>query len=164
MKGPYVHRIDPIIADVGGVYLWWYGLSYALGFFQIFLFLRRHRAPLGLTMAEVYSLTLFFSVGVLVGGRAVEVFFDEWDREEAPGTGIASRSSRCCCSVSRFRATGRRMCRHITPAVTADSVTRGCTRRSIPRHRRRLRCAETPARSPKAKGTNFRSPSRGGSG
>lgn len=78
MLGPYTHHIDPIIADVGGVHLWWYGLSYALGFFQVFLFLRTHRVQLSLTMAEVYGLTLTLSVGVLLGGRAVEVSFDEW--------------------------------------------------------------------------------------
>jgi prolipoprotein diacylglyceryltransferase len=27
----FVHRIDPVIAEVRGVYLWWYGFSYALG-------------------------------------------------------------------------------------------------------------------------------------
>jgi phosphatidylglycerol---prolipoprotein diacylglyceryl transferase len=79
MLGPYIHNIDPIVADVGGVHLWWYGLSYTLGFLQIFLFARRHRAQLGLTMAEVYTLTLMLSVGVLLGGRVVEVSFDEWD-------------------------------------------------------------------------------------
>ena len=26
MLGPYTHRIDPILFDVGGVHLWWYGL------------------------------------------------------------------------------------------------------------------------------------------
>ena len=35
MPGPFVHRLDPVIAEVGGVYLWWYGLSFALGFLQI---------------------------------------------------------------------------------------------------------------------------------
>jgi phosphatidylglycerol:prolipoprotein diacylglycerol transferase len=76
--GRFIHRIDPIIADIAGVHFWWYGLSYALGFLHIFLFTRRHRAQLGLTMADVYMLTLTFSAGVLVGGRAVEVLFDEW--------------------------------------------------------------------------------------
>jgi phosphatidylglycerol:prolipoprotein diacylglycerol transferase len=78
MIGPYIHRIDPIIAEVAGVYLWWYGLSYALGFLQLFLYTRRHRAQLGLTMAEVYSLALSLCTCVLIGGRVVEVSFDEW--------------------------------------------------------------------------------------
>lgn len=78
MFGPFIHRIDPIIASVGGFHVWWYGLSYALGFSQMHLFIRRRREALGLSLREVYSLTLMFSVGVLIGGRAVEVLFDEW--------------------------------------------------------------------------------------
>lgn len=77
--GPYTHRIDPIIADLGGVYLWWYGLSYTLGFLQLFLFTSRHRRELALSRSEVYVLALMLGVGVLIGGRVVEVAFDEWD-------------------------------------------------------------------------------------
>ena len=73
-----VHRIDPVIAQIGGVALWWYGLSYTLGFLQIHLFLMRRRGALVLSASEVTSLSLWLSVGVLVGGRAVEVAFDEW--------------------------------------------------------------------------------------
>jgi len=69
----YVHRIDPIIASVFGVHLWWYGLSYTLGFFEAFLFLRR-RLPL----RSVYNLSILLFAGVLLGGRVVEVVFYEW--------------------------------------------------------------------------------------
>jgi phosphatidylglycerol:prolipoprotein diacylglycerol transferase len=79
MLGPYIHQIDPIIADLGGLHLWWYGLSYALGFFQIYLFAGRHRRELTLTRSDVCVLTLMLGVGVLIGGRAIEVSFDEWD-------------------------------------------------------------------------------------
>lgn len=78
VPGPFVHRIDPILGTVGGVHLWWYGLSYALGFLQLFLFTRRHRRALGLTARDAMTLTLFLSIGVLSGGRLVEVAFDEW--------------------------------------------------------------------------------------
>jgi phosphatidylglycerol:prolipoprotein diacylglycerol transferase len=78
MLGPYIHRIDPILTGIGGLYFWWYGLSYALGFFQIYLFAKRHRGELALTRSETYVLTLMVGVGVLLGGRAVEVCFDEW--------------------------------------------------------------------------------------
>lgn len=78
MFGPYVHRIDPVLADVAGMHLWWYGLGFALGFLQIHVFLRRGRAGLGLSLREVWSLSLFIVIGVLAGGRLVEVAFDEW--------------------------------------------------------------------------------------
>ncbi len=78
MPGPFVHHVDPIILDVAGVHVWWYGLGYALGFVEILWSLSRRRTALGLSQREVWSLTLFVVVGVLAGGRAVEVAFDEW--------------------------------------------------------------------------------------
>jgi phosphatidylglycerol:prolipoprotein diacylglycerol transferase len=78
MIGPFVHHIDPVLVDLGSLYLWWYGLSYVLGFIETHLWLRRVRNQLGLTVSEVYSLTIYIVVGVLAGGRAVEVIFYEW--------------------------------------------------------------------------------------
>jgi phosphatidylglycerol:prolipoprotein diacylglycerol transferase len=76
--GPFVHRLDPVLFTAQGVHFWWYGLSYALGFLNINVSLRRYRTALGLTPGEVWTLTLMFSGGVLAGGRAIEVLFDEW--------------------------------------------------------------------------------------
>ena len=73
----FVHQIDPIISTVKGVHLWWYGLSYALGFWNIYWFLRHGQKRLGLTLTDVHSLTLCLSIGVLTGGRLVEVAFDD---------------------------------------------------------------------------------------
>ena len=78
MLGPYTHRIDPILLDLGGIHLWWYGLGFALGFLELHLFLRGGHGRLRLSPREVWSLSLFVAVGVLVGGRAVEIAFDEW--------------------------------------------------------------------------------------
>jgi len=78
IAGGFVHRIDPVLGEVAGVYLWWYGLSYTLGFFGTHLWLRRWRERLGLTLEEVYALCIYFALGVLLGGRAVEVVFYEW--------------------------------------------------------------------------------------
>jgi phosphatidylglycerol:prolipoprotein diacylglycerol transferase len=78
VSGPFVHSIDPIIGEVGGLYLWFYGLSYALGFLCLLLWLRRSRAGLGLGLGEVYELTIMVAAGILLGGRAVEVLFYEW--------------------------------------------------------------------------------------
>jgi phosphatidylglycerol:prolipoprotein diacylglycerol transferase len=58
--------------------LWWYGLGFALGFLHLLAFLLRARHRIGLTRREVWSLSLCVVIGVLVGGRLVEVSFDEW--------------------------------------------------------------------------------------
>ena len=76
--GPYVHDIDPILFTVGGVHVWWYGLGYTLGFLELLYFLRRSGPALGMAPRAVWSLALWVACGVLVGGRAVEVAFDEW--------------------------------------------------------------------------------------
>lgn len=78
LMGPYVHRIDPIIMDVGWIHIWWYGLSYALGFLQVSLFMTRARRRIGLTRSDAYALSIVFAVSVLAGGRTIEVAFDEW--------------------------------------------------------------------------------------
>jgi prolipoprotein diacylglyceryltransferase len=57
MYGPFVHRIDPVFGEVAGFYLWFYGLSYSLGFLSIFLWFKRIRHRFGLTIDAVYSLT-----------------------------------------------------------------------------------------------------------
>ena len=79
MPGPFVHQIDPVITDVAGIYLWWYGLSYSLGFLGVYLWFRRARERLEMTLSDVYGISLYLAVGVLLGGRFVEVVFYEWD-------------------------------------------------------------------------------------
>lgn len=78
LLGPYIHRIDPIIGSLFGVHLWWYGLSYTLGFLNAHLCIQRRRGQLGLSTRAAYTLSLLLAVGVLLGGRLVEVVFYEW--------------------------------------------------------------------------------------
>lgn len=75
---PFVHDIDPVIGTLLGVHLWWYGLSYTLGFTNAHFFLKRRGMAVGLSRVAVYDLTLLIAAGVLVGGRVVEVIFYEW--------------------------------------------------------------------------------------
>jgi phosphatidylglycerol:prolipoprotein diacylglycerol transferase len=77
MMGPWTHHIDPIIGTAFGVHLWWYGLSYALGFLNAHFFFMRRRTELGLSTREVYELSLLLSIGVLIGGRLI-VVNNEW--------------------------------------------------------------------------------------
>ena len=62
MMGPYTHQIDPILFDIAGVHLWWYGLGFALGFLHLHLTLRRSSRRLGLSDREVWSLSLFLVI------------------------------------------------------------------------------------------------------
>jgi len=75
---PYVHDIDPIVCSIGGLHVWWYGLSYTAGFLNAHLFLRHKRHELNLSLDAVYSLTIWLAVGVLAGGRALVVVVNEW--------------------------------------------------------------------------------------
>jgi phosphatidylglycerol:prolipoprotein diacylglycerol transferase len=79
MLGPFVHDIDPIIASIGGAHLWWYGMSFALGFLNAHLFLRRNQDRVGLSLTAVYDLTLLLALGVLIGGRTLVVVNNEWE-------------------------------------------------------------------------------------
>lgn len=79
MIGTFVHNIDPIIGSIGGVHLWFYGLTFTLGFLNAHLFIRRNRERLGLSLAAVYDLTLLLAFGVLIGGRTLVVFNNEWE-------------------------------------------------------------------------------------
>lgn len=74
-----VHHLDPVIGSIFGVHLWWYGLSYTLGFLNAHLWLRRHRERMGLSLDQVYELSLCLAIGVILGGRALVVFDHEWD-------------------------------------------------------------------------------------
>jgi phosphatidylglycerol:prolipoprotein diacylglycerol transferase len=78
MFGPFVHDIDPILAEFGDFYLWWYGASYTFGFLAGFFWLRANRTALAFDTDAVYKLIIYIAIGVIVGGRTVEVIFYEW--------------------------------------------------------------------------------------
>ena len=73
MPGPFVHNIDPVIGQIGGMYLWWYGFSYTLGFLLLLHWVRSVREFLDMDVRQVYDLSIFMATGVLVGGRDAEV-------------------------------------------------------------------------------------------
>lgn len=58
MPGPFIHNIDPIYAKVGGFYLWFYGTCFAVGFLEVFFWVKRTRKQLEMNLNEVYSLTI----------------------------------------------------------------------------------------------------------
>lgn len=74
----YVHNLDPVIAELGGLYLWWYGAAYSVGIMGVFQWLRYTRGRSGLSMRQVWDLSIILAASLLIGGRLVEVFFYEW--------------------------------------------------------------------------------------
>ena len=75
MPEPFIHNIDPVLGQIGGVYIWWYGLSYSVGFLGLFHWVRIVRDSLGMDVRQVYDLSILIASGVLIGGRFVEVVF-----------------------------------------------------------------------------------------
>ena len=71
------------------MYLWWYGLGYTLGFIETYLWLRSARARLGFNAAQVYDFTILIALGVLLGGRLVEVVFYEVSLQACPRGKVA---------------------------------------------------------------------------
>jgi phosphatidylglycerol:prolipoprotein diacylglycerol transferase len=81
--GPFVHAIDPVLFEAGGIYFWYYGLSYSVGFLGLFWWLRRSQLQLGIDRERVYELAIAVAAGVLLVGRAVEVLVYEWPHYRA---------------------------------------------------------------------------------
>lgn len=75
----FTHNIDPVITQVGGVYLWYYGLSYTLGFLAVLLWFHASKDRLRFTSREASEVSLLLMLGIILFGRLIEVFFYEWD-------------------------------------------------------------------------------------
>ena len=74
-----VHDFDPAIAltPLGPIY--WYGAVYSLGFIGVFLWFWLRRDARGMTNADVYTFTILFAVGVMIGGRVFDILVYELD-------------------------------------------------------------------------------------
>ena len=80
MSGPFIHNIDPIIAEVGGFYFWWYGASYSPVFLigstlAVILFCKLHRRNF-LEVADVLAIAAAFimafgRIGNFIDGQIV---------------------------------------------------------------------------------------------
>ena len=65
MEGPFVLNMDPLLAEVWGVRLWYYGLAWALGFSAVLLWVMLRRNYVGLTSRQVWDLSLVSSATVI---------------------------------------------------------------------------------------------------
>ncbi len=76
--GHFVHRINPLLGEPFGMKLWYYGLTYSLGFLGVYLWFMRGQTRLGWPAREIYDLSILVALGVLLGGRTFEIVFYEW--------------------------------------------------------------------------------------
>lgn len=67
----FIHNINPVLAEIGDVRIYHYGLAYAAGFLGIHFWLLSRRRALGWRVPEVYDFSILFILGVLGGGCAV---------------------------------------------------------------------------------------------
>lgn len=70
--------MDPELAQVGSVRLWYYGLAYAIGLLAIHFWVYLRRERLGYDRRDVAFFSLFLGGGVLLGGRLFDVALYEW--------------------------------------------------------------------------------------
>jgi phosphatidylglycerol:prolipoprotein diacylglycerol transferase len=70
--------MDPVMAEIGQVRLWWYGLAYAIGLLAVDLWVWLKREHLGFEGRDVAEFSLFFAAGALLGGRIFDVALYEW--------------------------------------------------------------------------------------
>src|SRR3989338_617312 len=74
----WTHNLNPILLDLGYVEIRWYGLIYVLGFFLAVWWLQhaRKQGKITLTKDEVWDLVFYLMVGVLIGSRIFEIFWE----------------------------------------------------------------------------------------
>jgi phosphatidylglycerol:prolipoprotein diacylglycerol transferase len=74
----FVHQLNPVLAEIFGVNLWYYGMAYTIGFLGVYLWFKRSQGRLEWSDREVYDLSILAALGVLVMGRAFEIVVYEW--------------------------------------------------------------------------------------
>ncbi len=70
--------MDPVMAEIGPIRLWYYGLAYAIGLLTVYLWVWLRRERLGFEGRDVAEFSALFAAGVLLGGRVFDVLLYEW--------------------------------------------------------------------------------------
>ncbi|MBI4521682.1 MAG: prolipoprotein diacylglyceryl transferase [Gemmatimonadetes bacterium] len=118
MPGSFVHRIDPILGSIGGVHLWWYGLSYAVGFLNIHWWVRKTNPTPGATAARFVFWYAFLRI-------FIDLFRDYPTHRFALGTGqtlniVMALLGLVLLARSRLRRLGRLAGRTAWPAASTS--------------------------------------------
>ena len=74
----FAHSIGPVLLEIGGIRLWYYGLAYAIGLLGVEVWVWYRRERLGYEPGDVALFSVLFAAGVLLGGRIFDVALYEW--------------------------------------------------------------------------------------
>lgn len=69
----WVQGIDPVLLELFGLEIRWYGLVYVLGFLLAYWYLLRKRQELGISKDEASDLIFYLMLGVIIGARLIHV-------------------------------------------------------------------------------------------
>ena len=74
----WIHTLNPVLLSLGPLEIRWYGISYVLGFFLTIWWMQymRKKGELNLSKDEVWDFGFWILVGVILGSRLFEVFWE----------------------------------------------------------------------------------------
>jgi len=74
----YIHNLDPTLLSIGPLEIRYYGLVYVLGFFLMiwWMFYWRKKGNLKLTKDDIWDFGFYLMLGVLIGSRVFEIFWE----------------------------------------------------------------------------------------
>ncbi|MBU0470132.1 MAG: prolipoprotein diacylglyceryl transferase [Nanoarchaeota archaeon] len=74
----WIHNLNPTLLSLGPLEIRWYGLVYVLGFFFAIYWLRHlsKKGRLSLNKEEVWDLGFYLMLGVIIGSRLFEIFWE----------------------------------------------------------------------------------------
>ncbi len=74
----YIHNLNPVLLDLGFAQIRWYGLVYVFGFFLSvgWLYYLSKKKNLKLSTDQIWDFAFWAMVGVLIGSRLFEVFWE----------------------------------------------------------------------------------------
>ncbi len=72
----WIHSINPILIHLGPLQIRWYGITYVIGFLFAAWIIHKYRSHLNMSKDDVWDLMLYVVLGVLIGSRIFEVFWE----------------------------------------------------------------------------------------
>jgi phosphatidylglycerol---prolipoprotein diacylglyceryl transferase len=73
----WIHDLNPVLLEILGLEIRYYGLVYVLGFLFAIWWMQRYRREIGLNKEEVYDFIFYMMLGLIIGSRLFHVLF--WD-------------------------------------------------------------------------------------